>query len=289
MANFYNTVNFSNNPHTDWIRSIIADYNNLTKEEEVALAERIKNGDVEAINKMAMSMARYALNEAKKRFCFTLEAGDLFSEAFFGLKVAAERYTPEKGRFSTYAAWYVRKFINNAIAELDKSVSESRSLRTLWIQVEKAIDAFVKENGRYASDEELAEIMGISVNDIRDAIEFGCNAVTDEYEDDCNRDDDSDESHCGNWKNVDIHDFEDTLWSSMIDDDMSEAFEKAVMSLPERTREIVCLRFGLFGYEKVSVEEISREMNLSTERLRQIVNDARVEIKRRMSSGKCAA
>jgi len=236
----------------------------ISPEEEIALAERIKQGDEEALRKLVEANLRFVVSFAKRYRGTGLSFLDLINEGNLGVIEAAKRFDPKKKvRFITYAVWWIRQAIIHAIAEQSHTVRLPQKQANLLHRFGKNIAQLTLKLQRKPSTEEIAEYMKISLDD--------ATTLSQLRSEDVSLDD----------KLSDEEDFElrDTVPQTAIPPVDEELIRKSVQielremvetKLDPKEREVVTLRFGLEGKEGMTLKEIGDIMNLSRERIRQI-------------------
>src|SRR5690606_9498389 len=139
----------------------------LTAEEEVALAERIKQGDPEARSHMIRANLRLVVKIAQDYAAYGLPVTDLISEGNIGLIKAVERFDPEKGgKLSTYAAWWIKQSIKRALANQSKTIRLPVHLVDKIAKMRRVAVQLTEEFGRDPTDDEIAAEMAMSVNKV---------------------------------------------------------------------------------------------------------------------------
>lgn len=239
----------------------------LTAEQERELCGRIKSGDVEAAHELAISGWYLAKMIIERMYCGFLEGDELMDDAYEGLYEAALQFDPSQGRFSTYAGWWVVKKVCDSIEKHDNCVRLPRNVRELCKKVEKAMREYVEKYEVKATDEELSAFSGLSVKEIHKAEMNSFHVVSLEgFDADC----------------------PDDHFDAMAHEELVMRIKPELSRLDPRTRKAACLKFGI-DCEKHTMEEISNELNISAERVRQLINKALATIKPRLAPYRCAA
>lgn len=235
----------------------------ITKDEEVELAERIVEGDEAALNKLVESNLRFVVSVAKEYQNRGLPLEDLINEGNIGLIKAAHKFDSTKGfRFISYAVWWIRQAIMEAIVNQSKMVR--LPFNKVWevFKVEKTYNKLRKDLGRDPSMDEVTKELGISISDLSSIMKnFGKDLSLDEMISD---------------------DYDSTLMDFIPDDKtprpddtlMDESLKievgKVLSSLPRREGEILRLYYGIIGERSLTLSEIGERLNLSRERVRQV-------------------
>ncbi len=234
----------------------------ISADEEVELARRIKTGDNEALNKLASANLRFVVSVAKQYQGQGLSLIDLINEGNLGLITAAKRFDETRGfKFISYAVWWIRQSILQALAEQSRIVRLPQNQVGYASRVMRFYNEFVQKNERKPSIEEIADGTGLELDKISTALHssgkhISFDAPLVEDEDSClldllyNPENAATDSHLAN-------------------ESLKEEVDRALHQLSERERQIVQMFFGI-GYPELSLEEIGEKMNLSRERVRQI-------------------
>src|SRR5574344_2406429 len=248
----------------------------ITPEEEVALAQKIKNGDQAALDKLVTSNLRFVVSVAKQYQNQGLSLPDLINEGNVGLIKAAKRFDETRGfKFISYAVWWIRQSILQAIAENSRIVRLPSNQLGSLNKLKKEISKLEQELERPPSEEELAERLGIPVDKIKTImgisgrhISIDAPLVADE---DVNF--------------VDVLPNEDTppTDAELIKESLSLEIERSLSTLTEYEREVIKMYFGIGMAHALSLDEIAMKFGLTRERVRQIKEKG---IKRLKSSSK---
>jgi len=238
----------------------------ITAEEEVILAQKIREGDQAALERLTKTNLRFVVSVAKQYQNQGLTLGDLINEGNLGLIKAAKRFDETKGfKFISYAVWWIRQSILQAIAEQSRIVRLPLNQVGSLSKISKAFSKLEQEFEREPSPEELADILETTVDKISDTL-----------------------SNSGRHVSMDapfVQGEENTLLdvlenrepntdSNLINESLSEEIKRSLSTLTEREREIVVLFFGLGTSSPLSLEEIGEKFNLTRERVRQIKDKA---------------
>ena len=238
----------------------------ITVEEEVELAQRIKQGDHAALEKLTRANLRFVVSVAKQYQNQGLSLPDLINEGNLGLIKAAEKFDETRGfKFISYAVWWIRQSILQALAEQSRIVRLPLNQVGSLNKIGKALSKFEQENERKPSPEELAEELDIPVDKISDTLKvsgrhISVDAPFVEGEDSILLD-------------VLVNDDSPIADRSLIDESLSKEIERALQLLQPREREIIKMVFGI-GCQEMTLEEIGDKFGLTRERVRQIKEKA---------------
>ena len=238
----------------------------ITAEEEVILAQKIREGDQAALERLTKTNLRFVVSVAKQYQNQGLTLGDLINEGNLGLIKAAKRFDETKGfKFISYAVWWIRQSILQAIAEQSRIVRLPLNQVGSLSKISKAFSRLELEFEREPSPEELAETLETTVEKISDTLSNSGRHVS------------MDAPFVQGEENtlLDVleNDNPDTD-SNLIDESLSEEIKRSLSTLTEREREIIVLFFGLSTNHPLSLEEIGEKFNLTRERVRQIKDKA---------------
>ena len=238
----------------------------ITVEEEVELAQAIKKGDRKALEKLTKANLRFVVSVAKQYQNQGLSLPDLINEGNLGLIKAAEKFDETRGfKFISYAVWWIRQSILQALAEQSRIVRLSLNQVGSLNKIGKVLSRFEQENERRPSAEELAEELDIPVDKITDTLKVSgrhvsVDAPCVEGEDNSRRD---------VLVNEDTPDADGTLMY----ESLSREIDRALATLTERESDIIKMFFGI-GCQEVTLEEIGDKFGLTRERVRQIKEKA---------------
>jgi RNA polymerase primary sigma factor len=239
----------------------------ITVEEEVELAQRIRNGDRIALEKLTRANLRFVVSVAKQYQNQGLSLPDLINEGNLGLIKAAEKFDETRGfKFISYAVWWIRQSILQALAEQSRIVRLPLNQVGSLNKINKAFSKFEQENERRPSPEELAEQLDIPVDKIADTMKVSGRHISVaapfvEGEDNSLLD-------------VMVNDDSPNADRALINESLSKEIERVLAhTLSDRERDIVKKFFGI-GVPEMTLEEIGDEFGLTRERVRQIKEKA---------------
>ena len=243
----------------------------LTAEEEVKLAQRIRNDDREALERLVCANLRFVVSVAKQYQNQGLTLPDLINEGNIGLIKAAEKFDETRGfKFISYAVWWIRQSILQALAEQRRMVRLPLNQVSAVSRINKLIMKFEQEHERKPSAYELSELIDETPEKIRDSLRangrpMSINAPLGEGDDSTLLEVISDE----NTPQAD---------RGMIDKSLATEIERMLDTLDEREKTIVEMCFGINNRE-MTLEEISEKFGLSRERVRQIREKALLKLR----------
>ncbi len=238
----------------------------ITVEEEVELAQRIKKGDRIALEKLTRANLRFVVSVAKQYQNQGLSLPDLINEGNLGLIKAAEKFDETRGfKFISYAVWWIRQSILQALAEQSRIVRLPLNQVGSLNKINKAFSKFEQENERKPSSEELAEQLEIPVEKITDTMKVSGRHIS--------VDAPFVEGEDNSLLDVLVNDDSPNADRFLINESLTKEIERALSTLTERESEIVKMFFGI-GYQEMTLEEIGDKFGLTRERVRQIKEKA---------------
>ena len=248
----------------------------VSPEEEVELAQRIRKGDQEALEKLTRANLRFVVSVAKQYQNQGLSLPDLINEGNLGLIKAAEKFDETRGfKFISYAVWWIRQSILQALAEQCRIVRLPLNQVGSLNKINKALGKFEQENERQPSTEELAEMIDIPKDKIADTLRVSGRHVS------------VDAPFVEGEDNslLDVLPNEDSPSADrgLTNESLSTEIERALQILTPREREIIKSFFGI-GCQEMTLEEIGERLDLTRERVRQIKEKAIRKLKKPAAS-----
>jgi len=238
----------------------------ITVEEEVELAQRIKKGDQEALEKLTRANLRFVVSVAKQYQNQGISLPDLINEGNLGLIKAAEKFDETRGfKFISYAVWWIRQSILQALAEQSRIVRLPLNQVGSLNKINKALSKFEQENERMPSPDELADMLEIPREKIADTLRVSGRHVSV----DAPFVDGEDNSLLDVLVNNDSPNAD----KGLVNESLNTEIERALSTLTERERDIVKYFFGI-GCQEMTLEEIGEKFGLTRERVRQIKEKA---------------
>ena len=238
----------------------------ITVEDEVELAQRIRKGDQEALEKLTRANLRFVVSVAKQYQNQGLSLPDLINEGNLGLIKAAEKFDETRGfKFISYAVWWIRQSILQALAEQSRIVRLPLNQVGSLNKINKALSKFEQENERMPSPDELAELLDIPREKIADTLRVSGRHVSV----DAPFVDGEDNSLLDVLVNSDSPNAD----RGLVNESLNKEIERALSTLTERERDIVKYFFGN-GTQEMTLEEIGEYFGLTRERVRQIKEKA---------------
>lgn len=234
----------------------------ISTDEEVELAQRIHKGDPEALEKLTRANLRFVVSVAKQYQNQGLALNDLIDEGNLGLIKAAQKFDETRGfKFISYAVWWIRQSILQAISEQSRIVRMPLNQVGFQSKLTKAIASFEQEYERRPSVQELADLLETDVEKVRDAMGTNGKKVS---VDAPFQDDDTNAM-------IDIMTDSDARGTddNMERESLSTDLDAALKFLSERERQVLKMLFGI-GRAEMTAEEVAGNLNLTRERVRQI-------------------
>ncbi|TVR74762.1 MAG: RNA polymerase sigma factor RpoD/SigA [Marinilabiliales bacterium] len=238
----------------------------ITIEEEVDLAQRIRQGDKEALEKLTRANLRFVVSVAKQYQNQGLSLPDLINEGNLGLIKAAEKFDETRGfKFISYAVWWIRQSILQALAEQSRIVRLPLNQVGSLNKINKAFSKFEQEFERTPSPEELAEILELPKEKVSDTLRVSGRhlSVDAPFAD----------GEENSLLDVLINNDSPNADRALLNESLGKEIERSLATLTERERDIVRYFFGI-GVQDMTLEEIGERFGLTRERVRQIKEKA---------------
>lgn len=238
----------------------------VSTDEEVELAKRIRQGDKDALERLVKANLRFVVSVAKQYQGQGLELTDLINEGNVGLINAAMKFDETRGfKFISYAVWWVRQSILQALADKSRLVRLPLNQIGYVSKVNHFYHDFMQKNNRAPSLDEVADALGMEKSKVNAALltsgkHISMNAPLIDDEDSCLLD-------------LLTNDDKGNADSSLISDSLKEEVHHALDLLPARESQVIRMYFGI-NTPELSLEEIGEKLNLSRERVRQIKEKA---------------
>lgn len=239
----------------------------LTPDEEVSLAKRIREGDQMALEKLTKANLRFVVSVAKQYQNQGLSLGDLINEGNLGLIKAAQRFDETRGfKFISYAVWWIRQSILQALAEQSRIVRLPLNRVGSLNKISKTFSELEQKYEREPSPDELAEVLEVTTNEVVDTMKISGRHVS--------MDAPFVQGEENSLLDVLENDSEETPDSELMNDSLRKEVQRALSTLTQREADVITLYFGLNGEHSMTLEEIGEKFNLTRERVRQIKEKA---------------
>ncbi len=234
----------------------------VTVDEEVELAGRIRNGDRAALEKLTKANLRFVVSVAKQYQNQGLSLPDLINEGNLGLIKAAEKFDETRGfKFISYAVWWIRQSILQALAEQSRIVRLPLNQVGSMNKINKALQRFEQEHERRPSAEELAEVLDIPIEKIAETLKMSGRHIS--------VDAPFVEGEDNSLIDVMVNEDSPNADRGLITESLRTEIARALSTLTPREADILRKFFGI-GVPEKTLEEIGEELNLTRERVRQI-------------------
>ena len=239
----------------------------LTPDEEVELAQRIRQGDQMALEKLTKANLRFVVSVAKQYQNQGLSLGDLINEGNLGLIKAAQRFDETRGfKFISYAVWWIRQSILQALAEQSRIVRLPLNRVGSLNKISKTFSELEQRFEREPSPDELADVLDVSTSEVVDTMKISGRHVS--------MDAPFVQGEENSLLDVLENDGEVTPDSELMNDSLRREVQRALSTLTQREADVITLYFGLNGEHSMTLEEIGEKFNLTRERVRQIKEKA---------------
>ena len=231
------------------------------------MAKKAKEGDVASIQKLTVHNLRFVVSVAKQYQHQGILLEDLINEGNLGLIRAAQKFDESRGfKFISYAVWWIRQGIIQTITENGKAVRMPTNKVRNYNKVNYFFENFVKEHHREPSVDELQKYINDENIDVREAFVFGNQSTSI----DAGLSSDDEDFTLSNV----LVDESETSEDKLVNQFLAKDIENSLSKLNKRQKEIVCMYFGLFEYERKTLEEIGEVFDITRERVRQIKDTA---------------
>lgn len=239
----------------------------LTPDEEIDLAIKIKKGDQLALERLVKANLRFVVSVAKQYQNQGLSLGDLINEGNLGLIKAAKRFDETRGfKFISYAVWWIRQSILQALAEQSRIVRLPLNRVGALNKIGKAYSNLEQEFEREPSANELAKELEMDINEVSDTLKISGRHVS--------MDAPFAQGEDNRLLDVLSNDSQPTPDFTLMSESLKNEIERALSTLTEREAEVIKLYFGLNKEHSLTLEDIGEKFNLTRERVRQIKEKA---------------
>ena len=249
----------------------------ITAEEEVELARKIKNGDQAALEKLTKANLRFVVSVAKQYQNQGLNLPDLINEGNLGLIKAAQRFDETRGfKFISYAVWWIRQSILQALAEQSRIVRLPLNKIGTINKINKAYAYLEQELEREPRADEIAKMLDITKAEVRDSLRNSSRHLS--MDASLTQDEDN------NMYDVLKSEDSPTPDKGLLYESLKTEVNRVIATLPQREADILKLYFGLDSKHPMTLEEIGEKFDLTRERVRQIKEKA---LRRLKHTSKC--
>lgn len=249
----------------------------ITADQEVELAKRIKQGDDEALNKLVNANLRFVISVAKQYQGHGLTLEDLIAEGNIGLITAAKRFDETKGfKFISYAVWWIRQSIMQAIAENSRVVRLPLNKVSAIQKISNAYSRLEQQYERAPSNEEISTMLETNAESVGDLFTYSQKQVS--------VDAPLIEGEENSLLNVLSNENSKNPADEMMRESLCKDIERVLVSLKKREADVIRLSFGLNGETPMTLEEIANSLGLTRERIRQIREKALRGLRKKANS-----
>jgi RNA polymerase primary sigma factor len=239
----------------------------ITAEVEVELAKRIREGDQVALEKLTKANLRFVVSVAKQYQNNGLTLGDLINEGNLGLIKAAKRFDEKRGfKFISYAVWWIRQSMMQALAEQSRVVRLPLNRVGSLSKISKTFSDLEQKFQREPSTEEIAEVIGITTEEVLDNLKLSGRHLS--------MDAPFSQGEEGSLLDVLSDANESNPEKQLMTDSLTQEVQRALSTLTRREAEVIESYYGLNNHSSMTLEEIGEKFNLTRERVRQIKEKA---------------
>lgn len=239
----------------------------LTPEEEIDLAKKVKEGDESALEKLTKANLRFVVSVAKQYQNQGLSLNDLINEGNIGLIKAAKRFDVTRGfKFISYAVWWIRQSILQALAEQSRVVRLPLNKIGTLNKIGKVFSDLEQEFEREPSSDEIADMLDISAFEVTNTMQMSGRHVS--------MDEPMHDSENNTLMDVIENEQQEPPDQDLLTESLRIEIQRALETLSAREAEVVKLYFGLETDHPLTLEEIGERFNLTRERVRQIKEKA---------------
>ena len=240
----------------------IAKESMVTPEEEVELTQRIKAGDPQALDRLVRANLRFVVSVAKQYQNQGLMLQDLINEGNVGLIKAAQRFDETRGfKFISYAVWWIRQSILQAVAEQSRTIRLPLNQVGAVSKMKKVVASFEQEHQRKPSTSELAKAMDMPESKVRHLMDMNMRQIST----DAPLDDDE-----GSFLDVYVDQDYVATDEAVANESDNTAIQRSLNALSDKEREVLSMYYGIGTAREYSLDEIALTMGISRERTRQI-------------------
>lgn len=255
------------NPSLDKYLQEIGKVELITAEEEVDLARRIHNGDLNARDRLINANLRFVVSVSKQYQYKGMSLPDMINEGNLGLIKAAERFDETRGfKFISYAVWWIRQSILQAIAEQVRIVRLPLNRCSHINKMKRTSTVLEQKYEREPTTLEISQVLELAPTDVKEAIKNSPQYIS--------LDAPLAQDEKGNMYDVLLSEDDSSPDKELLSDSLRKEIERALNTLTRREADIIRLYFGLNGKHMHRLEEISEEFNITRERIRQIIQNA---------------
>lgn len=240
----------------------------ISPEEEVKLARRIKQGDQSALDKLTKANLRFVVSVSKQYQNQGLSLPDLINEGNLGLIKAAQRFDETRGfKFISYAVWWIRQSILQALAEQARIVRLPLNKVGLTNKIQKAFSLLEQQFEREPSADEIAELLELEIEEVTATLGSSARHISV----DTPLSEGEDNTLIDVMENPNADRAETNIEHN---ESLTQEIERSMKSLTERQKEVICYFFGIGIDHPMTLEDIGEKFNLTRERVRQIKDKA---------------